>query len=239
MSILNNTKRLEIQEAIKKSGYFTIDDFDINFNPDNNYLVEITFISYPYFSFIILENEVRDNIKSNFLAIESEYKTKDVIQTMECPGEYKENETKNFNNIDSCIYRISKWVRNLHDDLQNISEVKDTTNNTKDMKEELDKHFNDIETFNSQEIIKLHKLLDELKEKIEELEKSLEISNDEAKNLIKIVDDGKINLELMPKKTWFITTWNKLKNIDNNIKTMLGFKDTVFNLIEYATKLLG
>jgi hypothetical protein len=42
----------------------------------------------------------------------------------------------------------------------------------------------------------------------------------------------------MPKKTWFITTWNKLKNIDNNIKTMLGFKDTVFNLIEYATKLL-
>jgi predicted nuclease with TOPRIM domain len=120
-----------------------------------------------------------------------------------------------------------------------FSEVKDTANNTKDMKEELDKHFNDTETFNSQDIVKLHKLLDKLKEKIEELEKNLEISNDEAKNLTKIVDDGKINLELMPKKTWFITTWNKLKNIDNNIKTILGFKDTVFNLIEYATKWLG
>jgi hypothetical protein len=217
MSELRNTKKLEIKEAIKKSGYFTIDDFDINFKPDNNYLVKITFISYPYFSFIIYEDE-------------------DLIQTIECPGDYKENETKNFNDIDSCIYRISKWVRNLHDDLQNISEVKDTANNTKDMKEELDKHFNDTETFNSQEIIKLHKLLDELKEKIEELEKSSAISKDESRNLTKIVDDGKINLELMPKKTWFITTWNKIKNIHNNIITKMDFGKIFNNLLESTAK---
>ena len=33
MGLLRNTKKLEIQEAIEKSGYFTIDDFDINLVP--------------------------------------------------------------------------------------------------------------------------------------------------------------------------------------------------------------
>jgi len=239
MSQLRNTKKLEIKNAITKSGYFTIDDFEINFNSKNDYLVVITFIAYPYFNFIMLENEVKDNTK-NMLAIRTmKYKTKKVIQTRECPGDYKENETKNYENVDDCIYRIAKWIQNLYDDLQNIDIAKEENNDTKNMKEELDKYFNDTEKFSSNEVTKLNNLLDKLTTRVTELENNLEISKDEANNLIRIVKNGKNNLELMPKKTWFLTTWNKLKSIDKNIKTILEFKDTLFNFIEYANKLLN
>ncbi|WP_457748673.1 hypothetical protein [Sulfurimonas sp.] len=237
--LLRNTKKIEIENAIKKSGYFTIDDFDINFNSKNDYLVMITF-AYPCFTFIILENEVKQNIKSSYLALKSEYKTKNVIQTRECPGDFKENETKNYDDIDSCIYRIDKWIKNLYDDIRNINLHQEKNNNhTKDIKEELDKHFNDTERFSHEEIDKLNSLLDDLNDRVRELEEKKEISNNEASNLMNIVQNSKNNLRLMPKKTWFIATWNKFKNIDANIKTALGFKDTLFNLIEYANKLLN
>jgi len=240
MSQLRNTKKLEIKNAVLKSGYFTLDDFEIDFNSKNGYLVIITFIAYPYFSFTILENEVKEKIKSSYLSLQSEYKIKNVIQTRECPGDFKENETKNYDDMDSCIYRIDKWVKNLYDDLRNINLNQEKENNyTKDIKEELDKHFNDTEKFNREEIDKLNSLLDELNDRVTELEEKEEINNDEASKLIRIVKYSKNNLNLMPKKTWFISTWNKFKNIDTNVKTALGFKDTIFNLIEYANKLLN
>lgn len=73
--------------------------------------------------------------------------------------------------------------------------------------------------------------LDRLEEKVIKLEK--EISKEDSEKIHSVIEDSKNNLTKYPKKSWYLTTWNKFKNLDNKLKVLIGFKDSITNIIDW------
>ena len=160
-------------------------------------------------------------------------KEKKVLQTIEAPGEYKNEQTNNHTSIDICINAISSWLRRLHDDLENIN-VLSTTSDMDNIQNLLDEKIpNEEEQFSNQEKNNLESKLQELQERIEKLELSGEINKDDANHSIKILEDSKQNLQTYPKKAWYLNFYNRMKATDGVMKTLLNVKDKGVNFLEF------
>lgn len=234
---LRNNKIIEIQYKIKESKYFTLDDFEFIFPTNGTKLVEIIFIPFENYRFIIQEAEVKKEKKGGLAtSLNFSYDIEDVIQTIESPGNYKNTEKTNYNDIDSCIYKINDWLYNIQSELSNTTiNINNIANETlDDIKDILNQQFpDDKEVFTKEEIEEITKKLESLQEQVDKLEEELKISKEDNIKIKNIIEQSTSNLSIYPKKSWYFTTLNKFKKINNDINILIELKDNIINMIEY------
>lgn len=237
MRNLKNSIINDIKNEIDKSKKFSIEDFEFNFPEYGDELAKITFIPYNNYKFIIQDAEVKKEKKSGIgIALNLTYETKDVIQIISSPGEYKNEETTNYDSISNCIYQIKNWLGYIHSELKNstvnINNISDKVMN--EIKEKLNQRFSDEkEVFSKDEIENITKKLNNLQEQVDKLEKELKITKEDNIKIKNIIKQSTDNLSIYPKKSWYFTTLNRFKNINNDIKILLEFKDSISNMIDY------
>lgn len=237
MKNLKNSIINDIKSEIIKSRNFTINDFEFNFPDYGDKLAEIIFIPYDDYKLIIQDAEVKKEQKSGIgITLSLTYETKNVIQLVSSPGEYKNEEITNYDSMSSCIYQIKNWLGNIHSELKNstinINNISDDVMN--DIKEKLNKKFTDEkEVFSKEEIEDITLKLNNLQKKVNKLEEELKISKDDNIKIKNIIQQSTDNLSIYPKKSWYFTTLNKFRNLNNDIKILLELKDSISNMIDY------
>jgi hypothetical protein len=82
------------------------------------------------------------------------------------------------------------------------------------------------------------KVLNELQERVRQLEEAQKLSTETANHTKRVIEDSKITLETYPKKAWIITTYNKLKNIDDMFKTAIEFKEHFKKILEWGNGII-
>jgi len=234
MATLRNTQIQEIKNTFKESKDFTMDDFILDFPDDHNRLVTIQYRGLSKYYFYIEENIL---YSSSFLAITEKINGggKKTLQTVEAPGEYKNQQTSNHENFNSCIYQVRTWLGNLRDDLKNINACSVSKISDMDKIQEIldEKIPNEEERFSNEDIVDLEKKLQELQERIEILENEGEISSEEANKSTKIIEQSKDNLQTYPKKAWYLNFYNKMKSVDGVMRTLSGLKGHAGGLLEW------
>jgi len=234
---LRNNKIIKIQDEVDKSKYFTLDDFEFIFPTNGTKLVEIIFIPFENYRFIIQEAEVKKEKKSGLaMSLAFSYDVEDVIQIIESPGNYKNTERTNHKSIDTCISQINDWLYNIQSELSNttidINNIADET--LQDIKDILNQQFpDDKEIFTKEEIAEITKKLENLQEQIDNLEEELKISKEDNIKIKNIIEQSTSNLSIYPKKSWYFTTLNKFKRINNDINILIELKDNITNMIDY------
>lgn len=229
MPQIRNTKIQDIYHIIKSSKKFSMDDFKIKFPDDGNVLVEILFRASSKYSFNIRENMISNSIIDIQLTMANK-KRETVLQTIEIPGSSKNIEIHNQDNIDSGIRKISSWLHNLDEDLQNEFDFGDIrkVQNIDEFEKKLNENFpNENEKFTQQEKENLTQKLQELQERIEKLEQ-----NNDTKKQIEIIEQSKIEIEKYPKKAWWLKFYNRFNNLNNGLNLLNNIGDNITKLLE-------
>jgi hypothetical protein len=229
MPQIRNTKIQDIYHIIKSSKKFLIDDFKIEFPDNGNILVKILFRTSSKYSFNIEENIVSNSIFDIQLTMANK-KREVVLQTIEKPGNSKNKEIHNHENIDSCIDKISSWLQSLDEDLQNEFNFEDIEafQNIDEFEKRLNENFPDEnEKFTQQEKENLTQKLQELQEKIEKLEQ-----NNDTKKQIEIIEQSKIEIEKYPKKAWWLKFYNRFNSLNNGLNLLNNISDNIIKLLD-------
>ncbi|MGD9553197.1 MAG: hypothetical protein AB7D96_11590 [Arcobacteraceae bacterium] len=228
MPQIRNTKVENIYHSIKSSKNFSLDDFKIEFPNDGNVLVNIYFRASNKYSFSIEENNI--NILSSFGSIMSNQKPEKVHQTIEKPGNNKNIEIHNHENLDNCINKIASWLYNLDEDLKNeftfddIEQISDI----EEFEEKLNKEFPDEkEKFTKEEKEKLLVKISELQERIEKLEQ-----DNNTKKQIELLEKSKNELEKYPKKAWWLKFYNRFNSVNKGLALLNDIGDNAMKLLE-------
>jgi len=238
MTNLKNSTKNQIKNEINQSKHFTIEDFEFLFPSGGNILVKIIFIPYQTYKFIIQEvkKERKKETKSTLkLSLSSayEYDVEEVIQVVQSPGSYKNKEITEHHTITSCIYQIKNWLYNIQDELS-TQHTQTTTNSHKSFQKILEEKFpDDEERFTQEEINKITQKLTKLQKRVDQLEKELKITSKEKEEIQEIITQSQTNLQTYPKKSWYFTTLNKFKAINNDIDILIKFKNNISSLIEF------
>jgi flagellar motility protein MotE (MotC chaperone) len=219
-------------------GDFCLEDFDVQFPDDSSVLAEITFKAFPKYSFTLDESYPGGAIGAT-LALSNPNNIQKVIRTVERPGEYKNNEHRTHNDINSAIYRVSDWVRNIREDLihskstirATIDEL--TENFQKSIDESID---NPSSYFEESEIDDIRQKLDELQARVSELESKFNISSEETIKIQKVINKSKSDLEIYPKGVWYKTAGTKIIKV---MKEVLSTKEGREIISDIAKKLLS
>lgn len=237
MANLRNLKIKEIKDVIVGNHHFSLDDFEIKF-PENAYqLATITFIAMPKYSFSIEENRSTSSALSTLgLFSNSESKKPDKeLKTIESPGEYKNLQITDHNDIDDCIEHLNGWLNRLHVDLQYVDHSELSESITDEFLSKLDGIVEDPEEkFATEEKEHILNVLNELQERVKQLEDAQKLSTETANQTKSVIEASKITLETYPKKAWIITTYNKLKNINDMFKTAIEFKEHFGKMLEWG-----
>ncbi|MDD3505492.1 MAG: hypothetical protein PHX65_02965 [Sulfurimonas sp.] len=198
MPQIRNTKIQDIKNQINTSKLFFINDFKLEFFENGNILAKISFRASGKYSFSIEENIVSNSILDIHIPILNQNREK-VLQTIEKPGDNKNIEIRNHENLDDCIKRISEWLYNLDEDLkneftfENIEEISDIEK----FEKKLNNQFTDeSERFTQEEKETLLNKINELQERIEKLEQ-----NKNTQKQIELLEQSKNELEKYPKKS--------------------------------------
>ena len=210
---------------------FCKEDFEIKEPENSGYLVKIIFSAKPEYYFQITEKVVTKKRKevSTLGAIpgfNQEYEEEEnVILTTESPGDYKIIEYNKLYSLDSAIYRIPTWTRNIKEEIT-ISILDNKTSVEDDLEWFKEKVNDDIERpndpFTKDEIQALSKKLDSLKERIDDLEIQLDNGNNLKEQAENTIQRTKEDLEKYPRGIWYRTAGNKLLNL---MKTILKTKE--------------
>lgn len=220
-------------------------DFEITESEKKGSIIKITFKAKPEYYFEIIETTIRKKRidRSPFSTISGltqEYEEEEnATLTIESPGNYKVIESHQASDLDSAIDRIEYWTINIRDEL--IAPDQDKENDIEDnlawLQNQVDKEIeNPDEKFSDDEITHLNKKLDNLKNRIEELETKL--GGDESINIAaqETIQKTKDDLNFYPKGIWYKTAGNKLINLMKSIiKTQEGrqvIAETVKNLLK-------
>lgn len=228
MPQIRNTKVKNIYHIIKSSKNFSLDDFKIEFPDDGNVLVNILFRASSKYSFSIEENNI--DIFSSLASSISNKKPEKVHQTIERPGDNKNIETHNHENLDSCIYKINSWLYNLDEDLKNQLTFDDIEqiSNIEKFEEKLNKEFpNENEKFTQDEKEKLLAKISELQERIKKLEQDIN-----TQQQIELLEKSKKELENYPKKTWWLKFYNRFNRLNKELNLINDISDNVIKLLE-------
>jgi hypothetical protein len=228
MAQIRNTKMENIYQHIKLSKNFSLDDFKIEFPDDGNVLVKILFRASSKYSFSIEENYI--NILSSFTSTISNKKPEKVHQTIEKPGDNKNIEIHNHENLDSCISKIVSWLSNLDDDLKNEFTFDDIeqVSNIEEFEEKLNERFPDEnEKFTKEEKEKLLVKISEFQERIEKLEQ-----DDNTQNQIELLEKSKTELKSYPKKAWWLKFYNRFNSLNKGLALLNDIGDNTMKLLE-------
>jgi len=237
MKTLKNSTIQKIKDTVLKSKYFTLDDFEFQFSDTERSLLNILFIPYPQYEFTIREIKVKKEKQINTaisLYETSYYEEEEKLQVIMSPGEYKNIQKSICDKLDIAINQISQWLYYIHIELENINKEVDITNTISDIKAKFEKQFPDKnEVFLAEEIEELKAQLENIKQKIIDLEKSSQITQEEKEEFEVVIQQSSDNLLKYPKRTWYFTTWNKFKNLNTNIKLLLEFEGSILKVIEH------
>ncbi len=228
MPQIRNIKVENIYHSIKSSKNFSLDDFKIKFPDDGNILVEISFRASTKYSFSIEENNI--NIFSSLTSTISNQKPEKVHQTIEKPGDNKNIEIHNHENLDSCINKITSWLYNLDEDLKNefIFDDIEHISDIEEFEEKLNKEFPDEnEKFTQDEKEKLLTKINELQERIEKLEQ-----DNNTQKQIELLEKSKNELEKYPKKAWWLKFYNRFNSLNKGLNLLNDISDNAMKLLE-------
>lgn len=219
-------------------GDFCVEDFDVQFPDDSSVLAQITFKALPKYSFV-LDETYSGGSMATALASMGQGKTKKVIRTIEKPGEYKNDEQITHEDIDSAIRRVSSWVASIRDDLiHSRATVRSTIDQlTENFQKSIDENIDDPDSyFEENEEDDIKRKLDELQERVTEIESRLNITPEETKKIQNVIDKSKADLKHYPKGVWYKTSGTKiLKTLKAALKTKEGreiIADVAKNLLQ-------
>ncbi|MCK9473839.1 hypothetical protein [Sulfurimonas sp.] len=229
MPQIRNTKIQDIKNQINTSKLFFINDFKLEFFENGNILAKISFRASGKYSFSIEENIVSNSILDIHIPILNQNREK-VLQTIEKPGDNKNIEIRNHENLDDCIKRISEWLYNLDEDLkneftfENIEEISDIEK----FEKKLNNQFTDeSERFTQEEKETLLNKINELQERIEKLEQ-----NKNTQKQIELLEQSKNELEKYPKKAWWLKFYNRFNSLNKGLNLVNNIGDNVIKLFE-------
>ncbi|WP_415901346.1 hypothetical protein ACMXYR_09285 [Neptuniibacter sp. QD29_5] len=218
-------------------GDFCVEDFDSQFPDDSTVLAQITFKALPKYTFVLDETYSGGSIGSA-LAVMGQGNAKKVIRTVEKPGTYKNHESRTHNDIDSAISRISEWVCSIRDDLiGSRAALRSTIDElTENFQKSIDENIVDPESyFEAHEEDAIKSKLDELHQRVSELEEKLGFTSEETSKLERAIEKSKSDLKLYPKGVWYKTAGTKLLTV---MKGILKSKEGREILSDLAKKLL-
>ena len=221
MPQIRNTKVENIYNIIRSSKNFSLDDFKVVFPDNGNVLVKISFRASTKYSFSTEENIVSNGILDIRIPILDQNREK-VLQTIEKPGDNKNIEIHNHENLDSCISKIASWLYNLDEDLKNEFTFDDIEqiSNIEEFEEKLNEKFPD-------EKEKLLVKISEIQERIEKLEQ-----DNNTQKQIELLEKSKNELEKYPKKAWWLKFYNRFNNVNNGFMLANNLKDNVIKFLE-------
>lgn len=229
MGQIRSNRVEDIYKIINSSKKFLLDDFKIDFPENGKVLVKITFRASSKYSFNIEENIISNGAFGIPLHL-SNKKIEKVLQTIEIPGDNKNVEERDHENLQSCINRISSWLNNLDDDIKNefiFTEVNNISN-LEEFEIKLNEKFPDEnEKFTSEEKEKLLNTINELKERIEKLE-----HNQQNIKHIELLEESKNELEKYPKKAWWLKLYNRINSFNTGMNLLNGISDNITKLFE-------
>lgn len=235
---LRNIKITEIKNIIKTNKQFSIDDFQLEFPENSNQLALIKFRAFPKYYYYIEENEVNNGLLG-LTATLGNLKRETVLQTIECPGEYKNYQTNSHASIDNCILDIKNWLYRLDADLKNTHVNLSNGENIDEFFSKIDEIIdNPEELFSADEKKHIINILDELRDRVKQLEESQKLSSENAAKTNEIIQSTKNNLEIYPKKAWIIMSYNKFKGLTGVFKTAIEFKEQFGKLLEWGNNII-
>lgn len=243
MTSLRNSKIKAIKDVFRSDRQFSIDDFEFEFPENADQLVKITFRAMPKYSFLIKENRSIASSALSTLGLfhntESQ-KSEKPLKIIECPGEYKNIQITDRSSIDDCIEQIDTWLYRLHVDLEDIDQSVTNENMADDFLSKIDEIIeNPEERFTIEEKEHILKVLNELKERIQQLEKAQQLSTEIADKTNDVIEISKKTLETYPKRAWTVTTYNKLKGVNGVFKTAIELKEHFGKLLEWGDSLIS
>lgn len=161
-----------------------------------------------------------------------------MLTTIESPGDYKVRDSEWHGSIDQCISRITKWCKNIKEDLAARPIVQEDLS---DWETEIERRISETagdsqERFSDSEANVLSQKLDGLVSKFEELERARTITEKELAEVRAELQKMKGTLSLYPKSTWYKTAGHKLLDVT---KRVLKTKEGRDFLLASAKKLLG
>tara|TARA_R110000823_G_scaffold315310_1_gene446563 strand:- start:12349 stop:13059 length:711 start_codon:yes stop_codon:yes gene_type:complete len=221
-----NLKNSVISRILNQLEYgdFCREDFDLTLPDGSLVLAEVKFRALPKYSFVIDEHHTGNKFALAIAFQESE--TKKVIRTIESPGDYRNSENHTHQDIGSAVDRISDWVRNIREDLVHSRDVLRTTIDdlSAEFQESIDEKIeNPEEYFGEDEQSDLINKLNELQERVEKLEKELELDPKDTAKIESAIEKSKADIKLYPKGVWYKTVGTKLMKLLRQIlKTKEG-----------------
>jgi len=178
-----------------------VEDFDSQFPDDSAVLAKITFKALPKYTFVLDETYAVGSL-GPALAAMGQGDAKKVIRTVEKPGAYKNHESRTHDDIDSAISRIPDWVGSIRDDLINSRVTLRPTIDelTDNFQKSIDENIDDPESyFESHEEDAIRSKLDELHQRISDLEEKLGFTPEETKKIEDAIEKSKSDLKVYPK----------------------------------------
>ena len=237
MTILKNSVKSQIVNQLN-SASFCREDFDVNFHTSGSTLVTINFNPRPEYQLDIYESTGRT---SNYLDLMSRGNDPHAEAKVYCrmsPGEYKNSQSRPYDDLDSAISSIYQWLTYIKEDLVNLKKSKefDVDDFTQSFQQQIDENIEEPESyFTLEEAEDLKVKLDALSARISELESQLKLSSEDAKNLELTIDKTKSDIDIYPKGIWYKTACNK---IINTVKSVLKTKEGREALLDMAKKLI-
>lgn len=220
-----------------EQGKFCKEDFNLSFPSDTGELVKIEFILDSRYSFKVIEAVSGVNALLRIGGIyNNDPEAKSFFQTLESPGDYKNAEKKNFKTIDDCINRISNWLSNLHEDLiLRDDHYVDLDDFTESLRKQFDERVveNPDSYFTDDEGEHLKTKLNQLSQKLAELEKKFNLEKKDITPLEAAIKNSEENIKNYPKKIWYKTSGNKILSA---LKKITKSKEVRDFLLEAAKK---
>ena len=218
-------------------GSFCVEDFHVEFPSESSKLAYLTFKALSKYKFVLDETHPGGAIGS-LLAATGRNDGRLVIRTIESPGDYKNHEIHIHDDIDSAVNRISKWVSNIRSDLvqSRVTLLTNMDELTNDLHRSIDDNIKDQDSyFEPFEEEDLKSKLDDLQERICDLESKLEISSENIEKIQEVIAKGKSDLKIYPKGVWYKTVGTKLFKIMGGV---VKSKEGRELLVDMAKRLL-
>lgn len=238
MPALRRKKIENIKMIIVDNGKFSIGDFLLEFPDSGNVLTSIRFRANQDFKFVIKEDSEPD-INMVPVGLNMNFKYKNIYYTIEEPGEFKNQDKNECKNINDCIRNINNWLNNLDDELKSIHIDILNDENIDDFLSKFDEVTDSTEKlFTIEEKERIIQSLNELQERVKQLEESQQVTSEVAIKTNEIIEISKRNLETYPKRAWLLMTYNKFKGLNGVFKTAIEFKEQLGKLLEWGNNIM-
>lgn len=197
MSRLRNSLMAEIEKVLAQS-YYGRGSFSVRY-PDgqNDPLCIINFVPLPQFA-CQLQESFRSNGGTQ-------------LQVESSPGGYKTRGRIEIEGAGEFAGTISEWIGRIREDLSAIRPESEINEFAQKLDEELAKHLDSgAEQFSDAEISELTAKLEEMAEKLAELQQRQQITESELKALQAVLNGAKRDLQSYPKAVWYRVTATRL-----------------------------